>query len=80
MLTLVASALTLGALDPRAAPTHLALAGLLARTAVFLDAVEPHWTLVEPDEAGRFERDRPLLQLASVVQDARRVSAWSAAR
>ncbi|MDX2011498.1 MAG: acyl-CoA dehydrogenase family protein [Myxococcaceae bacterium] len=78
LLTLVASALTLGGLDPRAPSTHLALAGLLSSTRAFLDASEAHWATVAPDEAARFERDRPLLAVAGKAREARRTNAWAA--
>jgi alkylation response protein AidB-like acyl-CoA dehydrogenase len=77
LLALVASALTLADLSPRAASTHLALAGLLARTAAFLDEAQPLWAQVEPDEAARFARDRPLLSVAGKARERRREKAWS---
>ncbi|MCU0700760.1 MAG: acyl-CoA dehydrogenase [Myxococcaceae bacterium] len=78
LLALVASALALGELDARAPSTHLALAGLLARTTDFLDETRAHWSLVAPEEAARFERDRPLMALAGKAREARRTNAWAA--
>jgi hypothetical protein len=80
LLALVTSALALGDLNPRAPSTHLALAGLLTRTTAFLDEAQPWWALVEPDEARRFERDRPLLNVAGKAREGRRQKAWASLR
>lgn len=72
------SAVALGDADPRAPGTHLALAGLLSETNALLSTAS--WSHVPADEAARFERDRPLLKVASSAREARRVKAWQAVR
>lgn len=74
----LASAVTLGDADPKSPGTHLALAGLLAETHAILSSAS--WSGVPADEAARFERDRPLLKVASSAREARRVKAWQAVR
>lgn len=74
------AAVALGAQDPSAPGTHLALAGLLAETAALIDALGPLWSRAPADEAARFERDRPLLSVASAAREARSVKAWEATR
>lgn len=67
----------LGALDPRAPETHVALGGGLALARALIDEATPHWALATPDERDRFARDRPLLDVAGRVRAARLDAAWA---
>jgi hypothetical protein len=78
LFTAVAATVGLGGADPQRAGTHLSLAGLLSTTTALLDEVEPLWAEAPPDEAERFQRDRPLLQVAAKAREARRQKAWAA--
>lgn len=60
--------------DPAAAGTHLALAGLLEDFGALVDRLP--WELVEPEEAARWRRDRPLLEVAQAARIARLERAW----
>ena len=72
-LSLIAAARTLGTADPSAVSTHRALAGMLAATERFVEAMEPCWAEVEEQTRARFERDRPLLVVAAEAR-ARRLA------
>ncbi|GMU60870.1 MAG: hypothetical protein AMXMBFR34_26330 [Myxococcaceae bacterium] len=74
LLAAIVAAVGLGSADPKAPPTHLALAGLLAAGQGLLHDVDPLWA--PSDERTRFERDRPLLDVASKAREARRAKAW----
>jgi len=76
LLAAVATAQALGAADARAPSTHLALAGWLAAMQRVLSEAAPHWQAVDAAERARFERDRPLLQVAGKAREARRLKAW----
>ncbi len=60
-------------LDPG---THVALAGVLAAVRRLLDRAA--WPMVDAAIRERWERDRPLLDVASTVRSARRDAAWRA--
>jgi len=68
----LASARTIAALDPRAAETHVALAGLLEQVARIVEAAEPSWSLVSDTERERWYRDRVLTQVAGRARQQRR--------
>ncbi|MEW5739099.1 MAG: acyl-CoA dehydrogenase family protein [Myxococcota bacterium] len=74
LLAAIVSAVGLGEANPRAAATHLALAGLLTHGQQLLGDVEALWTPCE--ERARFVRDRPLLNVAAKAREARRAKAW----
>lgn len=76
LLAAVAASHELAALDPAAAETHVALAGLLAQDARLLAELEPAWAGVEPGERERWERDRGLLAVAGQARELRRQRAW----
>jgi len=75
--------------DPKAATTHIALAGVLSLAAREVAEVEARWAATVtanaavPDAASasdaehaRWQRDRPLLQVAAAARTARRERAW----
>ena len=72
----------LGAAEPLAAATHIALAGALQQTAALFDAAERCWA----DDAGpplpheRWQRDRSLVSVAGTVRALRRERAWERLR
>jgi hypothetical protein len=66
----------LAAAEPRAQETHVALAGVIALGRRLLDAAEPHWERVEPEERDRWRRDRRLLDVAEKARQARTAAAW----
>ena len=76
--TLVALAVATRALadaDTKTEATHVALAGLIGLVTHAVAQVEEHWS---PDgERTRWERDRPLLRVASAARAARRERAWA---
>ncbi len=75
VLALATRALALS--DPRAATTHLALAGTLDLAHHLIAELEPLWSAVPDDEWARWQRDRPLLRVAGTARTARRDRAWS---
>ncbi|HWO20093.1 MAG TPA: acyl-CoA dehydrogenase family protein [Kofleriaceae bacterium] len=77
---LLALAAALGALaraDARAAATHAALAGVLALVPALVADIEAPWAAAGGDEWARWQRDRPLLRVASSARAARRERAWA---
>lgn len=72
----VCAARDLAHADPRRPVTHLALAGVLAATRDTIAAAD--WAAVEPDVRARWDRDRPLLDVASKARARRRELAWAA--
>jgi len=68
--------------DPKAATTHVALAGVLALAAREVTEVETRWRAevqgsgALDDEHTRWLRDRALLQVAAAARAARRERAW----
>lgn len=72
LLALALSTTTLASLDLRTPAAHLALAGLLDLAATTITAVEAAWSSVPSDEWHRWQRDRPLLQVAAKARIARR--------
>jgi alkylation response protein AidB-like acyl-CoA dehydrogenase len=72
LLALAAAARDAARDDPLSPALHLALAGLLRATEDVVAAVAPHWAHADAEEAGRWERDRPLLAVAASAREARR--------
>jgi acyl-CoA dehydrogenase len=64
-------------LDAKAAPTHVALAGLLASVPRVVEEVEREWAAAPDDEWIRWQRDRALMKVAGSARAARRERAWS---
>ena len=69
----------LAAADPRSLALHVALAGTLAAVAAIAED-ESLWARVHPAVVEAWQRDRPLLRVASAARDARLRAAWSALR
>lgn len=63
--------------EPRDPGLHLALAGVLRETESLVSSAKPCLTDVPRDEAERFERDLPLLGVASRARAARTDRAWA---
>ncbi len=76
LLAAVASIRSLAAAPPLAPATHLALAGAIAVTRELVERAP--WTTLDPDALARWQRDRPLLEVAGKARDARRDAAWQA--
>lgn len=77
---LLATALSVRAIasaDPKAATTHLALAGAITTASRLVLEVERAWEEVEDDEWQRWQRDRALLRVAGANRAARRDAAWA---
>lgn len=64
--------------DPRAPSTHVALAGAIDAAAALVDGFD--WSLAPAEDRARFERDRPLLAVASKARAKRRERAWERVR
>lgn len=77
LLALLVSIRTLGLAEPRAATTHLALAGVLASLHERLPELERPWAALADEEWRRWERDRAIFKVASAARTARRDRAWS---
>jgi hypothetical protein len=74
LLGVLSSIVSLGREDPRSPAVHLALAGVLTTSRALIDSLD--LSGLEPGFRERFLRDRPLLQIAQRVREARRVKAW----
>jgi hypothetical protein len=78
-LAMVAAALAaLGAADPKAPATHVALAGAIATTTGVVAELEAAWAAAPDEEWTRWQRDRPILQVASRARGERLARAWQA--
>ncbi|MBX3252205.1 MAG: acyl-CoA dehydrogenase family protein [Myxococcales bacterium] len=71
---LATSTFALALVEPLDAATHVALGGLWRRFQALVASVP--WDAVDPTTRSRFERDRPLLQIASDVREQRLDIAW----
>lgn len=74
LLGVLSAILMLGHEDPSAPEVHLALAGVLTTSRALIDSLD--LTGLPPEFRTRFERDKPLLQIAQRVREQRRVKAW----
>jgi len=72
---LVVSVRGLASADPSSPAVHRALGGLLAASRHLVDDLEPLWSQVGEQTRFRWERDRPLLEVASRARDARLAAA-----
>lgn len=78
-LAMVAAALAaLGAEDVRSPATHIALAGAIATSGGLVAELEAAWANVPDEEWERWQRDRPLLQVAGKARGERLARAWDA--
>lgn len=57
--------------------THLALAGCIRQTTTLIAALDEAWNKAPEADRQRYERDRPLLEIASQARAQRRARAWS---
>lgn len=73
-LATLASLRTLAGLDPSHPETHIALAGAIEQTKAFVESLD--WSSAPGEARALWERDRPLLEVASKAREARRVRAW----
>ncbi len=80
LLALAASTRALAAADRKAASTHLALAGLIDLATRVVSDLERAWAEHPDDEWQRWQRDRPLLQVATKARIARRDKARTTLR
>lgn len=62
--------------DPSHPATHLALGGAIELSRQLVRDVEPHWSTAPEEERARWERDRPLLEVAGKARAARLERAW----
>ncbi len=74
-LALAAALRALSASDPSSPATHLALAGILTLFAHWLERLEPLWPCVEDSVRQCWQRDRPLLAIATEARGRRLDSA-----
>jgi acyl-CoA dehydrogenase len=81
-LALAVAMRALAAEPPDSPALHVALAGLLDATRQAVQNSEPHWqaALVDPAERDRWQRDRPLLEVAGKARAARSKRAWQEIR
>jgi hypothetical protein len=77
LVVLAVAARSLAHADPKAATTHLALAGVLDLARRVVGELEPLWEAAPDAEWSRWQRDRPLLRVAGSARSARRERAWS---
>jgi acyl-CoA dehydrogenase len=69
----------IGAADPSRRETHIALAGALAFVRRLVEGADAHWPRAGEDERARWQRDRPLLEVAEKARGMRSEAAWRGA-
>lgn len=79
LAALAAALVAIGQLDPRAQTSHRLLGGALGALDQAIARAEPVWSAVDPAVRARWQRDRPLLQVAGAARAARLNRARSAA-
>lgn len=81
LATSVVATHALARLDPAAAETHVALAGLVAQDSELIAEMTSSWARVSGDERDRWERDAGLFGgVASQARERRRQVAWETLR
>ena len=75
LAALACAARALADADVKSPATHLALAGMMEQTTRLVADVEREWSASDDPEWRRWQRDRPLLQVASKARSARRDNA-----
>jgi acyl-CoA dehydrogenase len=80
IVALLVASRALSAEPPLAPSTHIALAGLLGLVRRLVEELEPHWSSADPVVAQRWQRDRPLLEVAGRARAQRRDAAWRSLR
>ena len=77
LLAVALAARAVALANPKLATTHVALAGVLALASREIEEVEARWRAqVDDPEHVRWQRNRPLLQVAMAARAARRERAW----
>lgn len=66
----------LAGMDPSSPATHVALGGAIAQARRLVEACAPHWSAAPESERERWERDRPLLEVAGKARQLRLARAW----
>jgi alkylation response protein AidB-like acyl-CoA dehydrogenase len=76
-LAVALAARSVALIDAKAPTTHVALAGVLTLATREVEEIEARWRAqVDDPEHARWQRDRPLLQVAMAARTARRDRAW----
>lgn len=70
----VAAIYPLGLAEPLDAGVHVSLGGVFRRLELLIDQLD--WSAVDSTTRARFERDRPILRVASAARDQRLKIAW----
>jgi len=78
LLAVIAGLAALVDRPPLAPATHLALAGLIDLATAIVNGTDEHWSSVDEETRSRWQRDRPLLQIAHKAREARRETARAA--
>lgn len=78
LLALALATRAVATADPKLATTHVALAGVLALATREVAELETTWAAAPDEEWQRWQRDRPLLQVAAAARAARLERAWQA--
>jgi hypothetical protein len=76
LLAVALAAREVAVADPKLPTTHVALAGVLALATREVADTEARWATAPDAEHARWQRDRPLLQVAAAARVARRERAW----
>jgi hypothetical protein len=77
MSAMVVTARALATAEPARPEVHVALAGAMARVAELVEEVVPSWwPALEPATRERWQRDQPLLEVASKARHRRIEVAW----
>lgn len=75
-LPIVLALREIGAADPSRREVHIALAGAFRQARALFTSCEPCWSSAPEDERARWQRDRPLLDVAEKVRALRLDAAW----
>ncbi|AKU98998.1 Acyl-CoA dehydrogenase [Labilithrix luteola] len=78
LASLALSLVDLGARDPSNPLTHVLLAGTFSQARHLVERVEPFWAKTHDEERDRWQRDRPLLDVAEMVRQKRTQAAFEA--
>ena len=76
LAALLVTASTLASEDPSSPTTHIALAGMIELARAAIDDFDRAWAGSPSPERARWERDRPLLSVASKAREQRAEKAW----
>jgi len=76
MLSLIASVWSVAGANADSPAVHVALGGLFRRVLTFLDGCEAYWKETDEETARRWNRDRPLMNIAGEARLMRLEAAW----